>query len=82
MGRLKYLESVGNMANPIYAKLLHEGIYELRITFGHLEPRILYFFDGKDIILTHGFLKKTQAVPQEEIKRAETIRQSYLKNKR
>jgi len=44
--------------------------------------RILCFFDkGKIIILTHGFIKKAQKTPINEIKRAEEYRTDYLKRK-
>lgn len=78
IGRLRYIEAIGNMASSTYVKMLRDGIYELRITFGHLEPRILYFFNHKDIVLTHGFLKKTNTVPVEDIERAIGIRSIYL----
>ncbi len=75
---IKYLSVTGPFAKPPYIGLLSDKIYELRVTFGHLEPRILYFFNKRDIVLTHGFLKKTPAVPPEEIDRAITIRNEYL----
>ena len=76
--QIKYLSITGPLAKPPYIGLLRDKIYELRVTFGHLEPRILYFFNKHDIILTHGFLKKTPAVPPEEINRAIAIRNEYL----
>jgi|APDee1175537692_1029409.scaffolds.fasta_scaffold30076_1 phage-related protein len=73
-----YLSITGPLAKPQYVSYLEDRIFELRITFGHLEPRILYFFDGRDIVLTHGFLKKTRAVPPGEIERAKRIRADYM----
>lgn len=75
---IKYLSLTGPLAKPPYVGFLRDKIYELRVTFGHLEPRILYFFNKHDIVLTHGFLKKTPAVPPEEINRAIAIRKEYL----
>jgi len=40
------------------------------VPYGRRQWRILYFFDGKTIVLTQAFLKKTATVPREEIKRA------------
>ena len=43
-----------------------------------LQVRILYFFDGKRVVLTQGFLKKTSAVPPEEIDRAVRRMEDWL----
>ncbi|OGS37228.1 MAG: hypothetical protein A2293_16020 [Elusimicrobia bacterium RIFOXYB2_FULL_49_7] len=40
IGHINYLQSVGPLAKRPRAALLRDKIYELRITFGHLEPRI------------------------------------------
>ena len=78
---LMYLEKHGNQAKRPYADLLRDKIYELRVHFGGLNVRILYFFDEKLIVLTHGFLKKSDAVPPTEIGRALNIRTDYFKRK-
>ena len=39
-----------------YADVLEEPIRDLRISFGTLEMRLLYFILGKSIVVTHGFL--------------------------
>lgn len=75
---IKYLSLTGPLAKPQYVSYLQDKIYELRVTFAHYEPRVLYFFSGRDIVLTHGFLKKTRAVPQAEIDRAKAIKTAYL----
>jgi phage-related protein len=44
--------------------------------------RVLYFFDqGKLIVCSHMFVKKTQKTPAREIQRAEEIRARYLADK-
>ena len=75
---IKYLSVMGPLAKPQYVSMLRDKIYELRVTFAHYEPRVLYFFNSGCIVLTHGFLKKTRAVPQEEIERAKHIRLDFL----
>ena len=75
----KYLEAHGHLTRRPYAAILRDKIYELRPGVGKLEPRILYFFNGNEIVLTHGFLKKTANVPNEEIERAIRIMQEYKK---
>jgi phage-related protein len=49
-----------------------DDIWEIRIKFGRDIFRILCFFDdGKIIVLTNGFVKKSQKTPWSEIKLAE-----------
>ena len=52
-------------------------IRELRIVFGSNQYRLLYFFFGKIIVITHGFIKKTDAVPVNEIKTAERYMEEF-----
>ena len=66
-----------NLQRP-YADLLDEPIRELRVSFGRLEIRLLYFIHGKSIVLTHGFVKKTQKTPREEIDMAKRYRNDWL----
>jgi len=75
--RIKYLEDYGHDARRPYVAPLRNKVFELRLSFGRLEPRILYFFDRPDIVLTHGFLKKTDAVSEGEIDRAIRIMHDY-----
>ncbi|MBI4375897.1 MAG: type II toxin-antitoxin system RelE/ParE family toxin [Elusimicrobia bacterium] len=67
---LSHLERYGPDLPRPYADTLRDKIRELRIPYGKLQWRLLYFFDGKRVVLTQGVLKKTQAVPDEEIERA------------
>lgn len=54
-----------------YADLLSAGIRELRVRWGHGRYRALYFFiQGRNVVITHGILKNTAAVPPGEIERA------------
>lgn len=62
-----------------YSKLLDDGIFEIRTKFGSDITRVLYFFVvGKKIILTNGFVKKTQKTPSSEIMLAKQYRADYL----
>ncbi|MFC1521864.1 type II toxin-antitoxin system RelE/ParE family toxin [Elusimicrobiota bacterium] len=67
---IAYLEQYGPDLPRPYADTLRDKIRELRVPYGRLQWRLLYFFDGKRAILTQGFLKKTSAVAEEEIQRA------------
>jgi len=66
-----------NLARP-YADVVSGHIRELRVKFGRLEIRLLYFIHRRSIILTQGFLKKTRAIPPAEISRAERLRNLWL----
>ena len=65
-----------------YSKALGDGIFELRGKVGSDISRILYFFVvGRRIILTNGFVKKTQKTPARELERARRYRAEYLARK-
>ena len=61
-----------NLPRP-YADVVRGKIRELRVIFASAQYRFLYFFHSKHIIITHGFLKKTDRVPDSEIDRAQRI---------
>ena len=64
-GLMGILQEKGNMLRKPYSKHLEDGIFELRCQFGTDITRVLYFFfyEGK-IIMTNGFVKKTQKTPK------------------
>lgn len=54
------------------------GLYEIRIKQGRDIFRIFCFFDqGKLIVLTTGFQKKTKKTPKKEIEKALKIKEEY-----
>ncbi len=61
-----------------YADVVREKIRELRVSFGGLHHRLLYFFHGRHIVVTHGFVKKTAAVPDEELARAQRYLADFM----
>lgn len=73
------LEQYGNQLREPYSKSLDDGIFELRAKVGSDIPRVLYFFyyEGR-IILTNGFVKKTQKTPQNEIALSKKYRRDFL----
>ncbi len=76
---IKLLQINGNLLREPYTKPLGDGIFELRAKQGSDISGILYFFMvGRKIILTNGFVKKTQKVPSCEIERAKKSRKDYL----
>ena len=53
--------------------------FELRAKVGSDISRVLYFFYiGKRIVLTNGFVKKTQKTPENEKKLAKKYRDDFI----
>lgn len=76
---LNLLEEKGTELRLPYSEHLDDGIFELRTKQGSNIIRTLYFFFvGSKIIVTHGFRKKTQKTPPEEIKKAKDYRKDYI----
>lgn len=76
------LEQEGpNLPRP-FADVVKDKIRELRVRFGSNYYRFLYFFVGKKIIITHGFLKKTDRIPSEEIVRAVHRMNDFLQRRK
>lgn len=77
---LVLLENNGNELREPYSKPIGDGIFELRVKRGTDIVRILYFFVvGHRIILTNGFIKKTQKTPIAEFELARRYRATYLR---
>ena len=75
---LELLELKGNELREAYSKSLPDGIFEIRAIQGNNITRVLYFFVvDKKIILTNGFVKKTQKTPENEIVLAKKYRKDY-----
>lgn len=76
---LEILEIQGRLPATYFKKLVNTDIWECRIQLGSNIYRFLCFFDkGSIIVLTHGFIKKTQKTPSGEIERAETYKKDYV----
>jgi phage-related protein len=75
---IEKLEVHGPQLPRPYADVVRGKIRELCVNFGEFDCRLLYFFFGKKIIITHGFLKKTTAIPVSEVERAERYMQDFL----
>ena len=76
---LKILELYGNRLREPQSKHLEDGIYELRTKQGSNISRILYFFFvGKRIVLTNGFIKKSMKTPKNAIELAVRYKNDYI----
>ena len=79
LGLLELLEEKGNQLREPYSKHLEDGIFEIRCKVGNDITRVLYFFYyDRKIILTNGFVKKTQKTPPIQIKIAKKFRTDYI----
>lgn len=72
--------------DPKLFKKLQNDIWELRTKFAGIQIRLLAFWDKSDneetlVIATHGFIKKVDKIPTNEIDRAERLRDKYFQNK-
>ena len=79
---IQLLQDNGYQLREPYSKALENGIFELRIKFGNNISRIMYFFYvDQHIILTNGFIKKTQKTPRNEIEKTKKYRADYMDRK-
>jgi phage-related protein len=72
--------------DPKLFKKLQNDIWEFRTQFAGLQIRLLAFWDKTDetdtlVFATHGFVKKVDKVPKNEIERAIRIKEQYFENK-
>ena len=72
--------------DPKLFKKLQNDIWEFRTIFAGLQIRLLTFWDKSDntdtlVFATHGFIKKVDKVPKNEIERAVRIKEQYFENK-
>jgi phage-related protein len=72
--------------DPRLFKKLQNEIWEFRTLYSGLQTRLLAFWDKTEpkqtlVFATHGFIKKEQKTPVDEIARAERIRKKYFEQK-
>ncbi|SCD21139.1 Phage derived protein Gp49-like [Proteiniphilum saccharofermentans] len=72
--------------DPKLFKKLQSDIWEFRTRYARLHIRLLAFWDKSEnketlVIATHGFIKKVDKVPVNEIDRAISLRDEYFRNK-
>lgn len=73
--------------DPKLFKKLQKEIWEFQVRHNGLQIRLLAFWDKTEptetlVFATHGFIKKVDKVPANEITRAENIRKQYFERKR
>ncbi|MBR4215193.1 MAG: type II toxin-antitoxin system RelE/ParE family toxin [Bacteroidales bacterium] len=71
--------------NELFKKLEGSNIWEFRTLYNGICYRLLAFWDTETnslVVATHGFIKKTDKTPKNEIEKAETIRKEYFNDKK
>lgn len=74
----------GYSNSSMFKKLAGTDIWEFRVSHSGISYRLLSFWDTESnslVIVTHGFSKKTQKTPANEIAKAERYRQTYFTTK-
>ena len=80
---LRLIEDLEIIPIQYFKKLVGTQLWEVRIQFGNDIFRLLGFFEsGALLILTHGFAKKAQKTPQQEIELATKRMEEYLARRR
>jgi len=78
---LKLLQELEPVPRQYFKKLsAADEIWECRMIFGGNTYRMLAFFHGGGrIVLTHGFMKKTEKTPPQEIAEAQRLKADYIR---
>jgi len=81
---LEIIEELQIVPKQYIKKLVNtDDIWEVRVISSSNIFRLLGFFDGGNlVILTNGFVKKTQKTPKKEIMLAEKRKKDYLERKK
>ncbi len=76
---IAFLGANGPELREPYSKAIGDNIFELRAKVGSDISRVLYFFFvGRKIILTNGFIKKSAKTPRGEKEKAIKYRAEYM----
>lgn len=72
--------------DPELFKKIDDDIWEFRTRYRRLQYRLLSFWDKQDktetlVVATHGFVKKTDKIPLNQIDKAKEIMKIYFEQK-
>jgi len=81
---LKLIEELNPIPGSYFKHLANtDGLYEIRVQQGNNIFRIFCFFDEHQLIIVgHGFQKKTQKTPSDEIVKALKHKHQYYEEKK
>ena len=86
--KIKYVLELIKQVEKVPEKFLKhltgtDGLYEIRIEYQSNIYRIFCCFDkGNLVILFNGFQKKNQKTPNNELEKAEKLKNEYFENKK
>lgn len=84
--KVLYIIDLAEQTNdPKFFKKIQKDIWEFRARFAGQQIRLLAFWDKRDkretlVIATHGFIKKVDKVPENELERAIRLQYEYFNN--
>jgi phage-related protein len=84
--KIFYVIDLAEQTNdPKLLKKIQQDIWEFRAPYAGLQIRLLAFWDKTDnnktlVVATHGFIKKSNRIPKNEIARALRLREKYFNN--
>lgn len=73
---LRVLQIGFPMGMPL-CRSLGDGLWELRSTLAKKIARVIFFLDGQNFIVVHGFIKKSQKTPKEDLDTAKARKKHY-----
>ena len=79
IAKIERLSTMGHELRRPEADYLRDGIYELRVALQGIQYRILYFFQGKQAVISHGLIKGSK-VPSREIDLAVERKARFSRN--
>lgn len=80
LGAIELLKEYGTELRAPVTKAIGEGLFELRVKYEKIQIRnIFFFFSGKKIIVTNGFIKKTQKLPLKQKKMALKYKKDWIR---
>ena len=83
MRLIDLLAAHGVLLKEPYTKQVKGKIREMRIKDKQGAVRVLYFaYSGRRFILLHGFIKKTDKIPEREVEMAEKRMNDYISRER
>jgi len=82
IARIELLKDKGYDLRRPTCDSLRDGIYELRAGYKNVNYRILYCFQGKNIVLLSHGCTKEKKVPNKEIDRAINNANNFIKDKK
>lgn len=76
---LELLETTHYVSKTFFKKLKgSDDLWEVRVDFSNTSIRILSFMQSADeLVLLHGFIKKSMSIPRKEILVAKSRKQDY-----